>query len=214
MSKAKEISDYLRKSFVITPADSKFLMGITSPATVQLFIALSLPVRRAIQTQLEVLEGLLAVQKTYFLLSLNKYDVISQQIEAIVPLLDELLAPLDRFFKIFPVDTILRESPEVASFVDEMKQSASDLMTDLVGPNPIKIPQWLIDAFKDLGVDPGEIFSNVNSYQDLRNKVNDLIYKLARSTSLKSRASNGIAYIENQLKKIEIYKTIIQLVAV
>lgn len=211
MSLAKDISKAVREEFNVT--NNPYLLHATSPAAVQLFIALSIPVRQTIKAYCDTLIAMLEVQKGKLLLTVSKADIISHKIESLVTVLQEVMAPVDRFFQMFPVDTVLNELPEITEPVEETRQAAADLIDDFANSTTFKIPPMVIEIFGGLGFDGSDFFSDVNSYQDLRNKVDSLIYKLARSTSLADRAASGIYYFENQIQKLKVYQTIINLIS-
>lgn len=172
------------------------LAGDYWPAIIQAFIGLSVPLR-------ESLYNYLISQKIYYSqlkgtanFLATKGDIVGEQLNSLVEVLNTALQPLDNFFKSFPVDSALKQIPEF-----------SELMSSLSKSVPFNIPASVGNTISEFaGFD---FLEGVNSYQDLRDKIDELVFRAARAASLSTYASKSFYSIDDQVDKINKYLDII-----
>ncbi len=170
---------------------------------IQFFIALSKPLRNTIRSYLEMMEAQLQVQKSKAIAEFKRGDFLSDKINKFRNAATIMLGPIDRLMQQIPIDSAINESPLLQ---DELVEQAQTLK-DLIGSIPLTISP---EVLSQIGFDDFSMFEGVNSYKDLRDKVDELEFRSARVVALSEYAVKGITYIENQLQKINIYKKIIE----
>jgi len=92
-------------------------------------------------------------------------------------------------------DTIARISPDFAEFFESLTKFV-----------PVKIA---LGAISNTFGSNYEFFDGVENFQDLRERIEDLEYRLARTTALSSYAQAGSSYLDFQARKIDVYLDII-----
>jgi hypothetical protein len=172
------------------------LSGDYWPAIIQAFIGLSVPVR-------ESLYNYLLSQKIYLTQTIGqanylaqKGDIVANQIQSLVGVINTILQPLDNFFKTFPIDSALKQIPEFSELMKSLSQSV-----------PFNVPASISSQISEFaGFD---FFDGVSSYQDLRDKIDELIFRSARASALSTYSSKATYYVDNQIDKINKYLDII-----
>jgi hypothetical protein len=171
--------------------------GITLPgyvdrnltATVQLFIAISSPLRIALRAFLNSLLGQLKLAIARTATQISQCDIISQRISSAAALINETLAPVDNLLASMPIDSALGLSPDLAALLKKISEFA-----------PIKIPSSVLTG--GIGFD---MFEGVNSYADLRKKGNDLLYLAAQATSVSYAAQTVAKTYIDKITEVETY---------
>jgi hypothetical protein len=159
------------------------------PAVVQLFIALSSTLRALLRVFLTSLLGQLKLAKATALTRIGQCDVLAQRINTSSAIIDETLAPIDRFLSVAPVDSALGMSPDLAALLKRIADFA-----------PIKIPS----SFLTNGIGY-TLLEGVNSYGDLRKKGNDLAYLAVQATSVSYAAQTANKLVDDQILEVEAY---------
>lgn len=159
------------------------------PAVVQLFIALSSPLRSAIRAFLTSLLGQLKLGYATTATRIGQCDVVAQKINTTAAIIDTTLAPLDNLLSSMPVDSAVGMSPDLAALLKKIADLA-----------PIKIPALI--PIHSLSFD---MFEGVNSYADLRKKQKDLLYQATQTTSVSFYAQTANKLIADQILEVEAY---------
>jgi len=172
------------------------LSGDYWPAIIQAFVGLSIPVRDTLynylQSQKLYLTGIID-QGNYFS---QKGDIVATQINNLVGVINTILQPLDSFFKSFPIDSSLKQIPEFAELMSSLSQTV-----------PFNVPASVSSTITEFaGFD---FFEGVTSYQDLRDKLDELLFRASRASALSTYSSKATYYINNQIDKIDKYLDIL-----
>jgi len=185
MSVASDISTQIGSSWV-------------TPGLVQTFLVLSRPIRLSIKDFLSAQEATLQIQRGKLLTTIKTGDKLAEKMNALSSVVSEVLAPADRLLAAVPLDSIAKESPAIAEVLKNIADSV-----------PIAIPVSLASTLSGLG--GFDLFDGVTSYKDLRNRIDDLEFRLTRATALSNYASTGLEYVDNQLDKVRAYIQVIDL---
>jgi hypothetical protein len=184
-SVAKEISDQIGSKYV-------------TPAIVQTFLVLSKPVRQTMQTFLDSAEAWVIQQHATALIWSNQGNLVTDKLNVAFGALNDLLYPIDNFIQAIPLDSIAKESSEVTEVLRTITENV-----------PIRLPSSVaVVVTTAAGFD---FFDGINSYGDLRDKIDDLEFRLVRATAFSTYVSGTLAYLDNQLDKIRAYRRVITL---
>lgn len=164
--------------------------------TVDLFLLLSKPLRHSLRNYFTGQLQYLSTAKKSLLSKLGKFDIIYNKLNTFNGILTQILNPVDRLYKSFPLDTILLENPDIAK-----------VFNDILNFITIEIPETLSIE----GVEAVEILDGINSYGDLRDKIDELIFRSARSLSIREIVSNETKLIDNTIDKLQGYIDLIEL---
>ena len=167
-------------------------------ATVQVFIALSKPVRSSLRAFLQAQAATLRVTKNELLGKASRGNVVAERINKVGNALLDILSPIDIMLAAMPLDSVVKESPELASFLQEIATSI-----------PIKIPAT--QATVIAGIGGFDFFDGITNYRDLRDKLDEIRFRAVRATALSTYAETGVFLTDNQLTKIDKYIQIIEL---
>jgi hypothetical protein len=166
------------------------LSGSYWPFIIQALIGLSQPARRA-------LEDYLLAQKAYYNRSRDVFNYLAQKgdtagnkIAELATLLNEVAQPLKNFFTTFPIDSALKEIPEF-----------SEMLGDLSANVPLQIPATTASLIT--GLAGFDLLEGVSSFRDLNDKLEELIFRAARATSLSNYSSKATYIVDNQVDKID-----------
>ena len=159
------------------------------PAVVQLFIALSSPLRSSIRAFLTSLLGQLKLSKALSLTRIGQCYAFAQRVNTSSAIVNETLAPVDKLLSSMPVDSALGMSPDLAAMLKKIADLA-----------PIKIPPTFF-----LGGSGFDMFEGINSYADLRKKANDLAYQTVQAASASYYAQTADKIIDDKLTEVEEY---------
>jgi hypothetical protein len=188
---AKIIADLAQQGTVLSPS-----LVTRMPALVQTLIVLSKPLRTAMLSYFESAEAYLNIQRAGILIWSSNADVLSNTLRVVFAAANKLLEPLDSFMQAFPLDTIAKEVPEITDLLDTIKKNV-----------PIKIPATVAVTISGLG--GLDFFDGIESYSDLRDKIDDLEFRLIRATAFSTYMSGTLASVDAEIEKVTIYKTIL-----
>lgn len=163
---------------------------------IDLFLLLSKPLRHSLRNYFTGQLQYLSTAKKSLLSKLGKFDIIYNKLNTFNGILTQILNPVDRLYKSFPLDTILLENPDIAK-----------VFNDILNFITIEIPETLSIE----GVEAVEILDGINSYGDLRDKIDELIFRSARSLSIRENVSNETKLIDNTIDKLQGYIDLIEL---
>lgn len=173
-----------------------------SPSIVQLFIVLTTPVRRAIYTLIDSQEAALKIQQSSLLMLSKKSDVLAQKITVMQTAIDAALVPVNTALQIIPLDTLVNDFPAL----ENTAKAIAQFLGQVVQSTPLKIPAPMAQV---MGFGGFDFFEGVKDFKDLQDKFDDLEFRAARAGSLSNYASTGLAYIDDLLNQITIFKTIL-----
>jgi hypothetical protein len=223
-------SNYSLAQQISTQLNSKWGVTWITPLLVQVFMVFTLPVRRFVTVIIRQNIATLQVKKQKYVLDSLKGNSLAQSIENLRVATEIVLEPVNQFLQVLPLDTILKEIPSFSNFTQSTTTSIKDTVTtstdnslnslskispelssiisDILNFIPVKIPLQALSS--TLGLNAFDFFDGINSFADLQEKVEDLEFRLARATALSTYANAGSSFIDNLLKKANIYIDIIE----
>lgn len=184
---AEKIADDLNAQFNVT---------WISPFLVQLFIVISLHGRNILYAYLQTLRASLITKKARLVRDSQKGNVLAKALADLRVSTAITFGKIDKILKIVPIDSTLKTIPEVEEFL-------STLGADI----PIKIPDSAI--FNVTGLGGFELLEGVTDYRSLKDKIDEMEYRLTRATALSSYAETGSSYVDSLLQKVDVYLAII-----
>ena len=165
------------------------LSGTYWPVIIQAFIGLSQPARQALENYLQAqLVYYSQVRDSVNYLS-QKGDIVSNQISGLVTVLTTITQPLLSFFRTYPADSALKAIPEFSEMLGELSNNV-----------PLKIPYSI--AAQITGLSGFDLLDGISSFQDLNDKIEEMIFRAARATALSNYASQSTFIVDNQVDKI------------
>jgi hypothetical protein len=176
-------------------------LGITwvTPAVVQTLLALSKPVRVGLYQFLASQEATLSITQGKFQSWSRTGDVLAEKLTVLSGALSTILEQVDRVLAAVPLDSIAKESPKLAQLLQGIADSV-----------PLAIPAPIAQAVVGL---TGEVdfFEGISSYKDLRAKIDEFSFRLARATAFSNYASQIVTDVEQQREQVRAYMEIINL---
>lgn len=163
---------------------------------VDLFITLSKPLRHTLRNYFTGQLQYLTIVKKGLLSKVGKFDIIYNKLNEFNGILTQILAPIDRLYRSFPLDTILLENPDIAKIFDDILEFVTLNVSDVLQ----------ID-----NVEAVEMLDGINSYGDLRDKIDELTFRMARSLSIRENLTNKTSLIDNTIDKLQSYIDLIEL---
>lgn len=159
---------------------------------VQAFMTTTRPLRNSLREYLIAQRiAYLNTQKVSIFLS-QKGDTAASQINSLREVILNLLQPLNNIFKVVPVDKALNDIPEVAEFLSNLSKSV-----------PLAIPDSVATTIT--GVAGFDFLDGITSFQDLQDRLDDLLFRASRATSLSTYGNKAIYVVEGQLEMINNY---------
>ncbi len=163
---------------------------------VDLFITLSKPLRHTLRNYFTGQLQYLTIVKKGLLSKVGKFDIIYNKLNEFNGILTQVLAPIDRLYRSFPLDTILLENPDIAKIFDDILEFVTLNVSDILQIN---------------NVEAIEMLDGINSYGDLRDKIDELTFRMARSLSIRENLTNKTSLIDNTIDKLQSYIDLIEL---
>jgi len=193
---------------------------------VQIFIVLSKEVRDTLYAFLQTQKAALNTAKAKLVRQSLKGNGLAEQINSLQVATAISLQPITQLLKTMPLDTIINEVPWAQDFlgnsyknlseeitfdkfmdgVSKISPDFADFINSLISFVPVKIA---LGAISNTFGSNYEFFDGVQNFEDLRQRTEELEFRLARATALSSYAQAGSAYIDFQIKKINVYLDII-----
>jgi len=209
-----------------TKMNEKWEVTFVTPMIVQIFIVLSKPVRETLYAFLQTQKAALNIQKAKLVRASLKSNHLADELSKLQTATAIALQPINQILKLMPLDTIIKEIPGAEEIIgqtyDDIKRNITfDKFTDTIArisPDfaeffdsltkfiPIKIA---LGAISNTFGANYEFFDGINNFQDLRERIEDLEFRLARTAALSSYAQAGSSYIDVQARKIDVYLDII-----
>ena len=193
---------------------------------VQIFLVLSKEVRDILYAFLQTQKAALDTAKAKLVRESMKGNGLAEQINSLQVATAISLQPITQLLQLLPLDTIINELPDAQNLLgdsyknlsgeltfDKFMDGASKISPDfasfingLISFVPVKIA---LGAISNTFGSNYEFFDGVQNFEDLRQRIEDLEFRLARATALSSYAQAGSAFVDNQIAKIEVYLDII-----
>lgn len=210
---AREIADQMNAKYGI--AQPSFL----TPLIVQIFMVLSKPVRESLYAYLQIQKAALNTTKAKLVRNSLKADGLAEQLSILQTTTAAAFQPITQFLQYLPLDTIIHEIPFAEEFISkdapkvDIFETLADISPDfaeflksLADALPVKIP---LSAISSTFGENFEFFEGIENFQDLRERVEELEFRLARTTALSTYAQAGSSYIDIQLRNIDVYMDVL-----
>lgn len=163
---------------------------------IQAFLTLSRPLRNSLRQYLQAQRlTYLNTQKVSSFLN-TKGVAVAESINALREALQVVCQPLNNIFRVLPVDKALAEIPEVAKFMSELSKSV-----------PLQIPDSVLTQIS--GIAGFDFFDGITSFQELQDKLDDLLFRASRAAALSTYGNKAIYIAEGQLDLIDKYISIL-----
>lgn len=168
-------------------------LGLTGdywPVLTQTLINLTSPIRGTIYNYFNSKLTYLEIYKSSLVSLSRKGDVLGRKIQIMTTTLNQVLSPIENALNVIPLEALgLQEIPEVADLLSEITKSV-----------PLQIPTTVATSVSGLaGFDALE---GVNTFGDLKDKIEELGFRAARATSLSNYVEKGSFVAEEQIQKI------------
>lgn len=175
-------------SYQIT--NSLGLTGNYWPVLTQTLINLTSPIRGTIYNYFNSKLAYLEIYKGSLVSLSRKGDVLGRKIQIMTTTLNQVLSPIENTLNVIPLEALgIQEIPEVADLLSEITKSV-----------PLQIPTTVATSVSGLaGFDALE---GVNTFGDLKDKIEELGFRAARATSLSNYVEKGSFVAEEQIQKI------------
>ena len=166
------------------------LTGKYWPTLIDSLLALSAPERDKLHNFLCNVLSQVRVFLSTASSQVEKFDYVSDYINKLHTALTEALSPVEQFLYARPVDAVLLKSPLLV-----------DLYQEVMSYIPIKIPAAVSDALDTIvGAD---FLDGIYSFHDLKDKIDELAFKAARVTSLRTYSEGVVFILNNYIEKIK-----------
>ncbi|MCK9541081.1 MAG: hypothetical protein M0R03_03525 [Novosphingobium sp.] len=176
--------------------NEKFGITWVTPLLVQVFIVFTIKVRDIIYTYLVSLKASLEIKKAKFVRETQKGDALAEKLAQLRVLTAITTEQVDSILRIVPIDSTLKFIPEVDEFLQSLTSNVA-----------VKIPESAI--YNTIGIGGFELLEGVTDWTSLKEKIDEIEFRLTRATALSNYAQAGSAYIDNYLEKIDVYLEII-----
>ena len=183
------MSELSSKTAAQSIANDLGLSGSYWPAIIQALIGLSQPSRQALENYLQ--SQLVYYSQTRDAVNYlsQKGDIVSNQINSLVTILTTITQPLLSFLRTYPIDSALKAIPEF-----------SEMLGGLSNNVPLKIPYNI--STQITGLAGFDLLDGVSSFQDLNDKLDEMIFRAARATALSNYAVQSTFIIDSEVDKI------------
>jgi hypothetical protein len=166
------------------------LSGDYWPILTQTFINLTRSIRNQIFDFLNGKIAYLEIYKAQLVTFSQKGDVLGRQLQIATAALNQILAPVENILNVIPLEAVgLQEIPEVA-----------DLLKNITESVPLQIPQSVATSIS--GLAGFDLLEGVNTFGDLKDKIEELGFRAARATSLSNYAGKGSSVVDGQIDKL------------
>ena len=163
-----------------------------SRCIVSALVALSWPVRSALIAFLNTSRAALLTEKAK-LVGLSSYaDVVAKQLGTVADAGRAALAPYDTLLGAIPFEQMAENCPLILETFSQM-----------VDKIPVQIPTTAVTSA--LGMDGFDLFAGVKDYKSMKNKMNELAFRLQRATSVSDKVNKQSADIDRALSVVDQY---------
>lgn len=161
-----------------------------SAALVDVVILLSSSTRKSIRAFLTSQLVSLRTARLKATTQISKGDILAQKLQAMSGAITIILQPVDRFFRNIPIDQALKDEPLFADILDSIASTV-----------PLEIPSNI--STNILGIAGFELLEGVESYGDLRDKLDEIVFRSARAVSFKEAANASLRSIDAKLEQVQ-----------
>ncbi len=166
------------------------LLGDYWPTLTQTFINLTQSIRGQIYTYISGKISYLETYKSSLVTLSRRGDVLGRQMQIATATLDQILAPVENILNVIPLEAAgLQEIPEMADLLKEITESV-----------PLQIPQTIATSIS--GLAGFDLLEGVNTFGDLKDKIEELGFRSARALSLSNYVEKGSFVIDGQIEKL------------
>lgn len=166
------------------------LSGNYWPILTQTFINLSRPLRNKIYDLISSKLSYLEIYKSSLVGLSRRGDVLGRRVQILTGALNQILSPIENTLNVIPLEALgLQEIPEVA-----------DLLNELTTNVPLSIPTTSASAIS--GLAGFDLLEGVNTFGDLKDKIEELGFRSARALSLSNYSEKGSFLADEQIKKL------------
>jgi hypothetical protein len=163
-----------------------------SRCVVSALVALSFPVRSSLIAFIQTYRAALLVEKSKLIGLAAQADVVSNQLGIVANAGRAALAPFDTILGAIPFEQLAKNCPAI---VGEFAQIVDKLPTQI--PSTFITQAAYMDGF--------DIFAGVKDYKSMRNKMDELAFRLQRATSVSDRLSKQSSDFDRALDLIDTY---------
>jgi hypothetical protein len=163
---------------------------------VSAIVGLSYPLRQLLITFLNTYKAKFIAEKSKMIGKAKQADIVSEQVGNVLTAARAALAPVDSIINTIPIEQIVKSCPTV---LEELKT--------IFDNSPAAIPSNTVT--QALNIDEFDIFSGVTNYKSLRNKIDELSFRLQRSLSISDKANKLSSDIDRSISIIDKYLTIL-----
>jgi hypothetical protein len=166
------------------------LSGNYWPVLTQTFINLTRSIRNQIYDYINGKIAYLEIYKAQLVTFSQKGNVLGRQLQIATAALNQILAPVENILNVIPLEAIgLQEIPEVA-----------DLLKNITESVPLQIPQTVATSIS--GIAGFDLLEGVNTFGDLKDKIEELGFRSSRALSLSNYTSKGSSVVDGQIDKL------------
>lgn len=166
------------------------LSGDYWPVLTQTLINLTAFIRGQIYNYLNSKLAYLELYKGELTTLSRKGDVLSKRILIMTSTLHQILSPVENLLNAIPLEALgLQEIPEVADLLNEITQTV-----------PLQIPASTATSIS--GLAGFDLLEGVNTFGDLKDKIEELGFRAARATALSTYVEKGSFVAEEQIQKL------------
>jgi len=165
-----------------------------SRCLVSVLVALSFPLRASLTTFLQTYRAILLAEKAKLVGKTAQADVIAQQLGIIVAAGRAALAPFNTILGAIPFAQLSKCA------------GATEDLQHVVDNTPTAIPSSFITQAAN--IDGFDIFTGVTDYKSMRNKLDELAFRLQRALTVSDKASKLSTSIDRSLSVIDTYLAI------
>jgi hypothetical protein len=166
-----------------------------SRCVVSALVALSFPLRAALITFLQTYRAKLLAEKAKLVGKTAQADIVAQKLNNVVSAGRAAMAPFNTILDAIPFEQLANNCPDV---VEELNS--------IIGNIPTTIPSNAVT--QQLGLAEFDVFAGVTDYKSMRNKLDELAFRLQRATTISNLANKQSTDIDRSLSIIDKYLAI------
>lgn len=157
----------------------------------QTFINLTSSIRSQIYNYINGQISYLETFKSGLVTLSQRGDKISKKINSLTTSLNQVLTPIENILNSIPIQASgLQEIPEI-----------SDLLNTITETVPLKIPETTATSIS--GLAGFDFLEGVNTFRDLKDKIEELGFRASRAASLSNYVEKGSFISDEQIQKLK-----------